>query len=102
LNHEFPLRRLCRVRVVGVDGALELHELRCETVNDRWLACRDRFEQAMSQFESGDIDDASSTLDDLRHEPEMENDKTIELLQQYFSFAQKQEEFDPVISLEGK
>src|SRR5207249_10338494 len=41
LGDAFALRRLGRVRVVGIAGAVELYELSGATATPEWVTCRD-------------------------------------------------------------
>ena len=62
LNGAFATRKLCRARVVGIDGEVELYELHAEKPDPIWLARRDAYEQGLSQFESGRWAEACQTL----------------------------------------
>jgi adenylate cyclase len=53
LGDRFATRRLCRVRVVGVSGAVDLYELHAESASPEWLARRDAYESGLAQFETG-------------------------------------------------
>jgi len=52
LGEGFVTRRLCQVRVVGIQGAVTLFELHGETASPEWLAFRDRYESALALYES--------------------------------------------------
>jgi len=54
LGDQFATRRLCRVRVVGVSGAVDLYELHAESATPEWLAHRDTYENALALFEAGE------------------------------------------------
>ncbi len=47
LGDAFAVRRLCQVRVVGIQGAVDLYELHGETASQEWSADRDVFEKAL-------------------------------------------------------
>ncbi len=52
LGAGFALRRLCRARVVGIQGAVELYELHDDNSDATWNARRDTYEQGLELFES--------------------------------------------------
>jgi adenylate cyclase len=54
LGDDFATRRLCRVRVVGVSGAVDLYELHAEIAPEEWAAKRDQYEAALALYEAGD------------------------------------------------
>ena len=45
IGDAFAMRRLCQVRVVGIQGAVDLYELHGETASPEWLADRDAYER---------------------------------------------------------
>jgi adenylate cyclase len=53
LGDPFATRRLCKVRVVGIQDAVDLYELRPETAVPEWLSRRDAYEKALALFEAG-------------------------------------------------
>jgi adenylate cyclase len=62
LNGTFATRRLCRVRVVGIEGAVELYQLYGVTADATWTARRDAYELGLSHYEAGRWADACTTL----------------------------------------
>ena len=48
LGDSFATRRLCKVRVVGIAGAVDLYELYAEGAPVEWLARRDQYESALA------------------------------------------------------
>ncbi|MCI0457328.1 MAG: adenylate/guanylate cyclase domain-containing protein [Gemmataceae bacterium] len=52
LGEAFALRRLCRVRVVGIQEPVDLYELHGETASAEWLAFRDSYEAALALYEA--------------------------------------------------
>ena len=70
-------RRLCSVRVVGIQGAVELHELAMNP-DDQWSQLRDQYEQALGLFESQQYDEASAAMAPLL----TLNDRPTDVLQQ--------------------
>lgn len=50
---QFPMRRLCRVRVVGMSTPVDLHELYTQASSPEWQAQRDAYETALALFEAG-------------------------------------------------
>jgi adenylate cyclase len=62
LNGTFATRRLCRVRVVGIDGAVELYQLYGVTADSTWTSRRDAYELGLAHYEAGRWADACTTL----------------------------------------
>jgi adenylate cyclase len=54
LGNTFATRRLCRVRCVGINDPVDLHELHAEKATPEWLARRDAYEKALALFEAGE------------------------------------------------
>ncbi len=50
---QFPMRRLCRVRVVGMNTPVDLHELCTQATTADWQVQRDAYETALALFEAG-------------------------------------------------
>lgn len=53
LLDSFATRRLCKVRVVGIQAPVDFHELYAEAAPAEWLARRDAFEKALEMYETG-------------------------------------------------
>jgi adenylate cyclase len=62
LGDAFLTRRLCQVRVVGIAGPVDLHELRGAGAPPDWLARRDQYEGALALFEAGQWSEALKGL----------------------------------------
>jgi adenylate cyclase len=62
LGDAFATRRLCRVRVVGIDCPVDLYELHSEAAPAEWTARRDAYEQALTQFEGSHFRNACRGL----------------------------------------
>ncbi len=62
LGDQFATRRLCKVRVVGIQGAVDFYELYAEQAAPEWLERRRIFEEALALYESGQWGLACSTL----------------------------------------
>ncbi len=58
----FAMRRLNKVRVVGVLGAVDFYELHAEAGSEEWRKQRDTYEEALTQFESGQFGNACRTV----------------------------------------
>jgi adenylate cyclase len=54
LGDAFATRRLCRARVVGIEGAVDLYELHAESAAPEWQAWRDGYEKGLAMYEAGD------------------------------------------------
>jgi adenylate cyclase len=62
LSQKFATRRLCRARVVGIAGEVELHELHAELESTAWQARRETYEGALALFEAGKWSKACQAL----------------------------------------
>jgi len=62
LGGTFATRRLCCVRVIGIAGAVDLHELSSDTITPEWQSKRDAYEQALTLYESGNWNDVPGAL----------------------------------------
>ncbi len=58
----FATRRLNKVRVVGRLGAVDFYELHAEQAPEDWCKSRDIYEEALTQFESGQFGAACRTV----------------------------------------
>ncbi|NLF69190.1 MAG: GAF domain-containing protein [Candidatus Anammoximicrobium sp.] len=63
LRADFPLRRLCRARLAGVEEAVELYELAAGGETADWQQCRDAYEAALGHFEQGRWFEAQAALE---------------------------------------
>jgi adenylate cyclase len=53
LGSAFATRRLCKVRVVGINEPVDLYELYAEAAAPEWIARRDMYEGALAEYEAG-------------------------------------------------
>lgn len=105
LKTPLATRRLCRVRVLGIEGTVELHELYQQEADSAWLARRDLYEQALRLFESQRPAEAAEVLERLQADPAGQDDSPARLLAHHASQAasnQTLSAFEPVITLESK
>jgi adenylate cyclase len=102
LGEEFLTRRVCQVHVVGIEGTVELFELRQSPADAAWLNVRTNYEQALSLYESGQW---SQCLEQLTAASAVEtNDAPSRLLLRLAKEAgeHRPEQFDPAFKLDGK
>jgi adenylate cyclase len=99
-----PTRRICRVYVAGIDGAVDLHELPPGPVDDTWRAARDAYEAGLACFEAGEMADACRLLYPVLDSREGGYDlPTLILLGRAIDrLKAASEPFDPVIRLTSK
>ena len=99
----FATRRLCRVRLVGIDGATDLYELHSEDVTEAWREWHATYERGLAMYESGRWLEACRTLHTLLF-GEAEHDRpTLMLLSRATHALQEPpKEFDSVIEMEHK
>jgi adenylate cyclase len=62
LGDGFATRRLCKVRVVGILGAVDLCELYAEAASPEWVQRRDTYEMALEKFEGGEFGTACRSI----------------------------------------
>jgi adenylate cyclase len=99
----FATRRLCRARVVGIEGAVDLHELHAAEPDDGWLARRDAYESGLALYESGRWRDACRTLYPLLDGGGHDDPPTLLLIGRSIECLRAPHRpFDPVIELEHK
>ncbi|MEE2990442.1 MAG: adenylate/guanylate cyclase domain-containing protein [Planctomycetota bacterium] len=91
-------RRLCQVRVIGIKEPVSLFELFGEQAEDNWSQLRDGYEQALSLSEESRCDEALQILNQLLKETSGLDDRPTLLL----SSRLAEEDWDPVLQLEGK
>ena len=84
----FSTRRLCSVRVVGIAGAVELHELANTAASSSWHDLKTKYEAALSHFERQEYDLANEVMATL----EGNDDRPTEVLNQLV--AQRSQVFE--------
>jgi adenylate cyclase len=62
LGSSLATRRLCRARVVGIKGDVELHELHAETASPEWQHRRESYERALALYEAGKWSEAAQAV----------------------------------------
>jgi adenylate cyclase len=104
LGGAFATRRLCRVRVVGIDGAVDLYQLHAAEADDQWLGRRDAYEKGLALFEAGKWREACRVLYPLMSEVEGEDDPpTLLLVERCIECLRTPgRPFDPVLDLDHK
>jgi adenylate cyclase len=103
LGDALATRRLCRVRLVGIDGVTELHELHGETAAEEWQEWNATYERGLLLYEAGRWLEACRTLQTLLF-GEAEHDRpTLMLLSRATKSLQEPPgTFDPVFDLGQK
>ena len=105
LDDSFLSRRLCKVRVVGITGAVDLYELRsADAATPEWLAMKDGYEHALALFEAGNFTGSLRALYTLLAKQEEHHDvpslnlvgRAVELLRS------PPEHFDGILELSSK
>ena len=99
----FATRRLCRARLVGIDGVTELHELHGEAATEDWREWNATYDRGLALYEAGRWLEACRTLHTLLF-AEAEHDRpTLMLLSRATKALQEPPDpFDPVIELGQK
>jgi adenylate cyclase len=100
----FATRRLCRVRVVGIDGAVDLYELHAARIEPEWQSRRDAYESALTLYESSRWTEACRTLYPMLAAQEGRYDHpTLTLIGRAIECLKSNPpQFDPVINLTDK
>ncbi len=103
LGEAFPTRRLCRVRVVGIAGAVDLYELQAESAAPEWQAWRDAYERGLALFEAGDWRGAARCLQPLMAQQEALDVPCLILVGRAVeALRAPPEHFDGIIELSSK
>jgi adenylate cyclase len=102
LPADLPLRRLCRGRLTGMEGAIDLYELAAEAPTSQWLMQRDLYEQALVLYEKDQPAAALELVATLN--TYLANDPATLLLQAHAQarLEQPEGEFEPVFKVETK
>ncbi len=103
LNSKFATRRLCRVRLVGIDGATDLYELHSEKATEDWLEWHTTYERGLALYEAGNWLEACRSLHTLLFSEADHDRSTLMLLSRATHALQDPPKtFDPVIELDRK
>ncbi len=106
LGDAFAVRRLCQVRVVGIQGAVDLYELHGETASVEWMADRDAYEKALGLYESRQWLKTCQTLLPLLEKAEhsgVYDVPTLKLMNRSWACLEAPPDpFDPVLELSSK
>jgi adenylate cyclase len=100
----FATRRLCRARVVGIDGPVDLFELHAAEIEPDWQFRRDLYESALALYESSRWTEACRTLYPMLAGQEGRYDlPTLTLIGRAIECLKSNpSQFDPVIHLTDK
>jgi adenylate cyclase len=101
LNGPFRLRRLGRVRMVGISGDVELFELQAGTAEEDWHARAECYGRALALFESNKTDEALAAIDQSGF---ASADGPTQFLRTYLERMGRggHDRFEPVIVLDSK
>jgi adenylate cyclase len=101
LRGELAARKLCRVRVAGIDGAADLYELHTGSADPAWNSLRDAYERALTLYEAGHFAEACRTLYPLVSSPEGQYDlPSLTLIGRCIECMKSPHRpFDPVVEL---
>jgi adenylate cyclase len=104
LGPSFGTRRLCQARVVGIAGALDLHELHAENPGEAWCLRRDAYEAALSVYEEGRFAEACRKIYPLlsTHEGQEDIPCLTLIARAVERLKNPQPAFDPVLELTSK
>jgi adenylate cyclase len=103
LGDDFAARRLCRARLVGIDGVVDLHELHAESASEEWSSRRAIYEKGLALYEAGAWVEACGTLHPLLLGQSEYDRPTLTLLARATqALREPPERFEPVIDLDCK
>lgn len=101
LDADFPVRRLCQVRVVNIEEPVTLYEL-ARADQPGWEALRKDYEHALDAFTKGDFRRACQVLGRLILDFPQDGPSLVLLSRAVECLVEKPEPFDPVMVLKGK
>jgi adenylate cyclase len=104
LGRDFATRRLCRARVVGIAGEVDLHELHAESASTDWQSRLESYERALDLYETGKWSEACQALFPLLTGGEGTYDlPSLTLLGRAVECLKApQSSFDPILELKSK
>jgi len=102
----FATRRLCQVRVFGIQSPVDLYELHGQTASPEWLAFRDTYEKALALFENRQWLETCQLVLPLLERAKQSgqyDQPTLKLANRSLAcLASPPDPFDPVVDLSGK
>jgi adenylate cyclase len=101
LAPETPARRLCTVRVINIQGAVDLYEVRPDP-DSTWPALCKSYEEALSRFERQDFHQATRILGNILAEHPQDGPSLVLLSRAVGELIRPTQPFDPVWELSGK
>jgi adenylate cyclase len=101
LNGEFATRRLCQVRVINIKAPVELYEL-CPQPDAAWLGLRERYEQALGEFERQNFQNAAKILGSVVAEYPGEGASLVLLSRAVNAMVEPDHKFSSAWELSGK
>lgn len=101
VGDEFPVRRLCRVRVVNIAEPVELYELAAAN-QPGWAMLKSTYEDGLSAFEQGEFRLAAQRISGLLHDWPEDGPSILLLSRAADSLVKSVANWDPVWELPGK
>ncbi len=103
LGGAFATRRLCKVRLAGIQNPVDLYELHAEKASAEWLKQRETYERGLGLFEAGDWAGAYRVLNQLPVAEEPHDVPTLHLMRRILELMNAPpEHFDGVLELKSK
>jgi adenylate cyclase len=106
VGNAFATRRLCQVRVVGINHPVELFELHGETASPEWLAYQETYEKALTLYEAKRWLKTCQTLLPLLEQAQQAGEydhATLNLMKwSWHCLESPPDPFDPVMELHTK
>jgi adenylate cyclase len=101
LAPDTPARRLCTVRVVNIQGAVDLYEIRPDP-DSTWAGLSLAYEDALRRFEQRDFHQATRILGNILADHPQDGPSLVLLSRAVGELIRPTDPFDPVWELSGK
>lgn len=101
IGKEFDFRRMSQVQVVGIQEPVTLYELKA-SAKDEWRSMAERYEEALSKFENGDLTGAARALASLVHNYADDNPSLVLLGRVVDALTKREEKAGAVWIMDSK
>lgn len=102
LRGSFSLRRICKVRLMGISSSDDLYELHDRSADAAWKLRRDTYERALEAFEDHQLEQARALLDQLLADSTPDAPSQLLRHRVLANLANPAAAFDAVLSLDSK
>jgi adenylate cyclase len=104
VGDRFAIRRLCKVRVVGISGAVDLYQLYAEEAPPEWISQCGIYESALAQYEASQWASCCRTVYPLLNVPDGQFDiPSLNLVARALECLRScPKTFEPIVELSSK